>query len=175
MENEKRNRLRRALYKFIQSTPTNTNYYAGIGSRQTPPEVMEIMTSVSYWLSSLDYTLRSGGAKGADTAFERGSSKSDIFLPWKGFNGNTGPLHPLTELHTQIAKEHHPIWDRLTPPVQKMHSRNVAQVLGLDCKTPSDFVLCYTPNGSGSGGTGQALRIAKNYNIPIFDMGKYYI
>ena len=27
--------------------------------------------------------------------------------------------------------------------------------------------------GKGNGGTGQALRIAKDYNIPIFDCGKY--
>lgn len=33
--------------------------------------------------------------------------------------------------------------------------------------------ICWTKNGSGQGGTGQALRIAKAYNIPIFDAGKF--
>ncbi|NMA16004.1 MAG: hypothetical protein GX935_02005, partial [Erysipelotrichia bacterium] len=35
------------------------------------------------------------------------------------------------------------------------------------------FIICWTKNGSGSGGTGQAIRIAKAYDIPIFDAGKY--
>ena len=45
------------------------------------------------------------------------------------------------------------------------------QVLGEDCNTPSSFVLCWTPNGKEIGGTSQALRIAKHYNIPIINWG----
>ncbi|MOA32601.1 hypothetical protein D3C78_1538370 [compost metagenome] len=73
----------------------------------------------------------------------------------------------------EIAANFHPNWHNLKPTVRQMHSRNVGQVLGQDLKTPSSFVLCWTKNGSGSGGTGQALRIAKAYEIPIFDAGKY--
>jgi hypothetical protein len=36
---------------------------------------------------------------------------------------------------------------------------------------PSRFVLCWTPEGSGSGGTGQALRIARHYGVQIIDAG----
>ncbi len=52
-------------------------------------------------------------------------------------------------------------------------ARNCHQVLGCDLRTPSDFIICWTKNGKGLGGTGQALRIAKEYNIPIFDIGNY--
>lgn len=52
----------------------------------------------------------------------------------------------------------------------KLHARNCYQVLGADLRTPTQFVICWTPRGSGEGGTGQALRIAKAYNIPIFDL-----
>lgn len=44
--------------------------YAGIGSRETPMEVLELMTKASTWLGSKGYTLQSGGAIGADMAFE---------------------------------------------------------------------------------------------------------
>lgn len=44
------------------------------------------------------------------------------------------------------------------------------QVLGYDLKTPSDMVICWTKDGGASGGTGQALRIAKDYNIPIYNL-----
>lgn len=53
----------------------------------------------------------------------------------------------------------------------KLQARNSYQILGLDLNTPSNFVICWTKNGKGSGGTGQAIRIARAYNIPIFDAG----
>ena len=73
----------------------------------------------------------------------------------------------------EIAKEFHPAWDKLSPAAKKLQARNCYQVLGYDLETPSQFVVCWTPRGSGSGGTGQAIRIAKSHNIPIFDFGKY--
>ena len=46
--------------------------YAGIGSRQTPPNVQNIMRQVAKELEKKGYKLRSGHAKGADLAFEQG-------------------------------------------------------------------------------------------------------
>ena len=54
--------------------------------------------------------------------------------------------------------------------VKKLHTRNVAQVLGDDCSSPADAVICWTPDGSDSGGTGQAIRIAWAYNIRVFNL-----
>lgn len=48
----------------------NNMTYAGIGSRETPMEVLELMTKASAWLGAKGYTLQSGGAIGADMAFE---------------------------------------------------------------------------------------------------------
>ena len=45
--------------------------YAGIGSRRTPPELLDEMEVLGRQLAIADYVLRSGGAKGADSAFER--------------------------------------------------------------------------------------------------------
>ena len=71
----------------------------------------------------------------------------------------------------EIAAKFHPAWDKLSQGAQKLHARNCHQVLGKDLKTLSSFIICYTSKGNGSGGTGQALRIAKAYNVPIFDCG----
>jgi hypothetical protein len=49
-------------------------------------------------------------------------------------------------------------------------TRNTYQILGQDCRTKSDFVVCYTADGKASGGTGQALRIAIAEKIPIFNL-----
>lgn len=148
-------------------------FYAGVGSRQTPPVMLEYFYVLAAFLwREHALVLRSGGAPGADSAFERGAPMADIFLPWAGFNGNRSPLHEPPAIAYDIAAAHHPAWDKLTPPVQRLMARNSQQVLGGNCNMPSRFVVCWTPNASGSGGTGQAIRIARAYDIPVFDFGK---
>lgn len=46
--------------------------YAGIGSRNTPEPVLALMQRCATRLEVLGYTLRSGGANGADSSFEAG-------------------------------------------------------------------------------------------------------
>ena len=74
----------------MTSTP---RYYTGIGSRETPPEALQTMARCARWLAEHGLVLRSGGAPGADTAFESGVDQADakvIYVPWDGFQG-----HPL--------------------------------------------------------------------------------
>lgn len=129
--------------------------------------------------------LRSGAAPGADQAFEAGIKNArykEIFIPWDGFEGKT-PMHAgvwsldgfndmLIDAAESIARLHHPRWDRLTQGGRRLQTRNSFQVLGRNLNEPSLFVVCWTPGGSGSGGTGQAIRVANRYGIPVFDLGK---
>lgn len=145
-------------------------FYTGIGSRETPSKILTLMTKLARYLNDKGYTLRSGGAQGADSAFETGTHKKEIYLPWKGFNGNPSPLHTISDEAFEMAKHFHPAWRMCNQAARKFHARNCYQVLGLDLNTPSEFILCWTLNASGEGGTGQALRIAKYYSIPIYDL-----
>ena len=52
----------------------------------------------------------------------------------------------------------------------RLMARNCYQVLGKDLETPSEFIICWTKDGQATGGTGQALRIAKKNNIPVFNL-----
>ncbi len=45
------------------------------------------------------------------------------------------------------------------------------QVLGPDLKSPSSMVVAWTPGGAVTGGTGQALRMAETYQIPVRNLG----
>ncbi|MGL4800502.1 MAG: hypothetical protein ACRCWY_14070, partial [Cellulosilyticaceae bacterium] len=136
-----------------------------------------LLEEIAEELALLDFILRSGGADGADLACELGCDKSngkkDIFIPWKGFNKSKSLLYDITPNHFKIAAFFHPDWDSLKDSVKRLHARNVSQILGQDLDMLSAFVVCYTPNGKGSGGTGQALRIAKHYKVRIFDAGAY--
>ena len=121
--------------------------------------------------------MRSGGAGGADQSFERGvdkaNGKKEIFLPWRNFEGSDSKLIVSDERAFEIAKRFHPYWHNLKQGAQKLQSRNSHQVLGWDLNTPSKFVICWTEKGKGKGGTGQSLRIATEYKIPIFDAGRF--
>lgn len=168
--------------------------YAGIGSRQTPKLVLDLMQRIGSELARNGFTLRSGGAVGADTAFEEGavsvqysgatvsnapallaSAGTEIFLPWDNFNGRKYGIVPFQNEYAEeamkIAEAYHPNWKACSKGAKLLHTRNVAQVLGHDLKSPSKFIVCWTEGGKGGGGTGQALRIAKGFNIPIFDLG----
>ena len=50
-------------------------FYAGIGARATPPEILNLMTRAAFALTKRGYVLRSGHAIGADSAFERGAGR----------------------------------------------------------------------------------------------------
>ena len=104
-------------------------YYAGIGSRETPPEVLELMSRLAARLAARGYVLRSGAADGADSAFEQGcvraAGESEIWLPWLGFNGHADTGFYPEDAHEAEARLVHPAWERLTQGPKKLHARNV--------------------------------------------------
>lgn len=163
--------------------------YAGIGSRETPNYILQIFERMGTWLAKRGDVLRSGGANGADSAFEKGcdkvSGKKEIYLPWIGFNGRDAVELPgigfvkdfyengeMDKAH-DIAKKYHPYWSNLSFGGMALIARDGFQVLGLNLDTPADFIVCYTKDGKMLGGTAQALRIAKDKNIPVFNAGNY--
>jgi hypothetical protein len=153
------------------STPTMT--YAGVGSRETPPEILTRMTKLAQYLDSKGYTLRSGAAAGADTAFELGATKKEIF---------PGSLKA-GEREQKIAREIHPNPYALDNTknlsfVWNLMARNTNQVFGKNLDTPADFLIAWTKDGltksedrsAKSGGTGQAIDMASRKGIPVINM-----
>lgn len=152
-------------------------YYAGIGSRETPTEILNYFQILGIYFAKQGFVLRSGHAPGADINFEIGCDKvngqKEIFLPWKGFEGSNSKFIVNNPKAFEIAEKYHPYWNNIKQGGQKLPARNTHQVLGWDLNTPSNFIICWTKNGKGSGGTGEAIRIGTAYNISIFDCGKY--
>jgi len=78
------------LPKYVPGQKTMV--YAGVGSRETPIDVMEKMNEISKWLEAEGYSLNSGHANGADKAFEGVRMKYDtttgIPVRNKQINGN---------------------------------------------------------------------------------------
>ena len=149
------------------ATPTMT--YAGIGSRQTPPEVLNQMTQVAKELASKGYTLNTGvtfrgGEEGADAAFSKGTNKKNLFSPEK--QGSRSK-------EQNIARELHPNPGALSPGALKLMARNTNQIFGDNLDKPVDFVLFYAKETKGirpEGGTGQAVEMARLKGIPTINM-----
>ena len=171
-------------------------YYTGVGSRETPQDILKLIEEVAYWLAGRGYTGRSGSASGADSAFEQGFNRYEIvngvsdyvsfeaYLPWRGFSDiQPDQIHietpklPNYNEAVEIASTIHPAWNRLGRGAKALHTRNVYQVLGLDLKTPSCVLFCYaqpTKNRQDivtgvKGGTNTAVQLAMKHNIPIYN------
>lgn len=135
-------------------------YYAGIGSRKTPQPILEMMTAIARHYQIDGSILRSGGAVGADTAFESGAGVAkEIFLA----------RHATPEAYELTAK-YHPAWHKCSPWAKAFHARNALIILGRDLKTPVRIVICWTEAAKGGGGTGQGIRIADAYGIEVHDL-----
>lgn len=157
----------------------NVKYYAGIGSRETPYHILKIMSRLSILLEDYDYILRSGGATGADYAFEKNVSSKNIYLPDREFNGKTEDNNQYIYIDQSNQPDFdnaydslklHPIGFKLSQNAKKYMIRNYFQICGHNNLPNSEFVICWTPNASYSGGTAQAMRLANKLNIPIFNL-----
>lgn len=168
-------------------------YYAGIGSRFTPEDIMIKMSLIASILEKMQFILRSGGANGADSAFENGItdkySSMNIYLPDLKFNGRTHDNKSYIYIESDESCEdylrakasliYHPSKFNLKPAARKMMIRNYFQVHGRSTEEKSSFIICWTPNGANGksiktnwddGGTGQAIRLASEENIPVYNL-----
>jgi len=151
----------------------------GIGSRQCPQEFCELFTELGKEARERKWWLRSGHASGADYAFEIGAGhRCIVYLPWSGFNKEKSMLgnaiaHPLRDEVLEVVYKYEPYAKNLKDSIKFIKSRNVYQVLGADLKSPSDVVVCWTEEGKIEGGTGLAIKIAMDHNIPIVNVGDH--
>lgn len=165
------------------------NFYAGIGSRETPPAIIEQMVEFAVIAGNRNWVLRSGAANGADAAFERGCDEvvggKEIFLPWSNFNNHPSVYSTPSPAASALAATTHPAWNGLSPVAKKLVSRNMHQVFGQFMIEPVRFVICWTKDGCESyktygrqtGGTGSAIAAASKAGIPVYNLaneGSYY-
>jgi len=160
--------------------------YAGIGPRDTPAMVQDIMSDIAAQLAP-KWLLRSGHARGADMAFERGAiaakGKMEIFLPWEGFNGqfsdgvsygtrthDSFQQDTASSIYMAQRSQNKPPWSHLKQDTRALFMRNVPIILGEFMNVPVDCVITWTPNDEYDGGTKHAMGVAGRYNLPIFDI-----
>jgi hypothetical protein len=152
--------------------------YSGVGPRLTPTPILVKMSYIAKRLEHQLFILYTGGADGADTAFLAGTQFFKVFLPSRIHGVRTANRQDVFDCTTLdnwseallTIDKYHPAPQCLGPFARKLMARNSYCVLGEDLQSPVDFVLTWTPNCALVGGTAQGLRIAMDYNIPIFNL-----
>jgi len=138
-----------------------TLWYAGFGSRETPRDVCDLMTGVAKVLRSKGMRCRSGGAKGADKAFEKGDPDTLVLRP-----------EHATMASLEIASKFHPKWGRCSGRAQKLLGRNVPIMLGPEFNEYAEFGICWTYPDNTRGGTVHGMRICEGYGIEVRNLAE---
>lgn len=146
--------------------------YSGVGSREISDEAKKICFEVGKQMALAGWTLRSGAAEGADTAFEQGAlsvgGKCEIYLPWKGYSNHPYGTYDIPKEAFAIAGGHHNYYDRVSQGVQKLLARNVQILLGKNLDKPSELVLAWW--NEESRGTRHTLSVAATYEIKSYNL-----
>lgn len=164
--------------------------FAGIGSRETPANILDYMFDIALQLAAQGVVLRSGKADGADLAFQhgylayadnKGACRAEILLPWYNWQSSVDDRwdilvedDDIVHRAMQICSKVHPAWNKLKRSHKLMHTRNMFQILGpkLDADELADFVIFWAPefNDRVEGGTASAVNLARKFSVPNFNM-----
>ena len=161
-------------------------WIAGIGSRETPAPYLRVIQRFAGTLAGRGVGVRSGRARGADTAWEEGALAAGgavrryLARPRRGIEALCpGELDPaLAEQAYALAERLHPGWPRLSAYVRDLMARNVMILLGDDLRSPVDGVACWAPRSrirdgrivDVAGGTGLGVRLAAERGIPVLNL-----
>jgi len=171
-------------------------FWTGVGSRETPPDILLMMELIGKVLTDLGYILRSGGAEGADTAFYAGCKKSAMFevnkpiiyISWNGMDAYgknwyhdpsigyyNAKRYPTWNIANEMAFNLRGSFERLGWKGIAHHTRNVFQVIGDDLHSPSNFLICWArPKNKRKpfvhGGTATAVKLAYLRDIEIYNL-----
>lgn len=157
------------------------SFFTGVGSRDTPLAILRLMSRFSRLQRR---KCRTGGARGADEAFETNWDPM-IYLPhmkWRGKDGFWRWSDAAIDFADRLLKEVFP-YDIQSQQTREFFRRNCWQVLGV-CETESDvvksdYVVCWTPDGAVSiddyqleitGGTGIAINVASIYKVNVLNL-----
>ena len=175
-------------------------YFTGIGSRKIGKSFDSIyLAKLASYFAKEGFIVRHGDAVGSDRIFRdefRNRGKQEIYIPWKSFiddydySADMGDcvlgeinVYCISDYDKKSIKEINHILKECglyfkKESTTKLVQRNVLQVLGKDLQTPSEFVICWTPDGAESlkdiskdtGGSRVAIGVADLFDIPVYNI-----
>lgn len=141
--------------------------FAGIGNRDLPERAHRALYALAQVYAGEGYILRSGGADGADRAFQDGyenfmGSVTEVYRPL--------PVNePVPVWQWELVERFHPKPKALKPHPYRLMARNCQIILGPEGQTPVDFVACWA-RSENSGGSAFGIRLARWAGIPVINL-----
>lgn len=157
-------------------------YYTGFGCKSAPADILLLMRRIALMLAKEGWSLRSGGTTGPEMAFEAGAlagnGTTEIYLPWKNFNGHPSSRYKMKAEAYALAESLHPAWARLKDSAKSLQARSCCTVLGADLVEPSSMLIYWTPDGcvqasevtKETGDARTAIVLADQRRIPRFNL-----
>ena len=150
--------------------------YAGIGHRNTPEKVRDMMTNIGSQLAQMGFILRSGNAIGADQAWEEGVTRKmkEIFIVSRKHSCPFGIIPKFTQEQWDFVVSHYPggskAFGKQNEYVQKLFLRNLNILCGKNLDDKVDFVAYWHEGEHCDGGTGHTVAMAKTLEIPCLNI-----
>lgn len=154
--------------------------YVGSGNDDTPEEVLRKFRSISKYLETKGYTLRTGINSNTDNAFSYEIKNKEVYIPWKNFADSPSKLYFNTQESIILALRYQPSLERAKDSAKAFCARNVRMVVGGNNKSHAKFMLTWTADGcetkrertSTTGNVGLMIAIASDSGIPVFNFKK---
>src|SRR5271165_6107976 len=171
------NPVERALAKVAAAQeilgPEIADEYAIIGTREPDEAQREVAYRLAWAITAIGRKfVRTGAAYGIDQRAMEGSrpDRLKIYLPWGTYNRDIVPAGSSCIVYTPSIHQswadsvarYHPAASRLSRGAFALHARNFGIVAG-----PPVKAVIALPGPSGSGGTGQGMRIARDLGITV--------
>ena len=150
--------------------------YSGIGHRNTPEKVRDMMTSIGSQLAQMGFILRSGNAIGADQAWEEEVTRKmkEIFIINRKHSCPFGIIPKFTQEQWDFVVRHYHGGEtdfiKQSEYVQQLFLRNLNILCGKHLDDKVDFVAYWHEGEHCDGGTGHTVAMAKTLEIPCFNI-----
>ena len=150
--------------------------YSGIGHRNTPENVRNMMTNIGSQLAQMGFILRSGNAIGADQAWEEQVTRKmkEIFIVERKYSCPFGIIADVTQEQWDFVVSHYHggmrAFSKQSAYVQYLFLRNLNILCGKDLDDKVDFVAYWHEGEHCNGGTGHTISMAKTLEIPCFNI-----
>jgi len=156
--------------------------YVGVGSSRTPESILDTMSGLAEELAIEGFTLRCGNGGPADDAFERGAlaatGLTEVHIPRPRPCGSDENIVSDNKRTVDPFRGVLPHWSDLSD-AESLTARTAAHlVLGSDLRTPSLFLITWTPDGaewSGAltqetGRSAASIALCSRLGIPVFNL-----
>lgn len=171
--------LQQWLASQAPSSVSRPGVWAFGGARSTPADVQDVIARLALKHGG---PVVHGGAPGADraaTRLIRDPSLMSIYL--NGPSDSRGP-DPLMVGGRVFNAREMPAWgqalqmarqfeDPYRPGGRTYNARNLLVLAGPRLDTPRERLVVWTPGGQDVGGTGHAIRAARHFGIPVYNLG----